>query len=184
MEIQVKTYDETRSERVSIAVSAGQKIEIQLVAPNEVEPGTKKGLRNQITNLEAAINRQIENIAELERQLEVANSQRRDYDKDRHTERDRADRVTAELKEQTRHLSTITAELKVCRDEEKSKRFTLAEVENAKTEARISEGARIRSEIRTILDDEDVIIATSRVLGDQARVLVRAIRMIRDLLDN
>lgn len=152
MEIQIRTYDETSSERVSIGVPSGQKIEIQLVAPDEIRPGTEEGLRDRIADLQATIKNQAQNIESL----------------------------TAELEEQTRHLSRVTAELKTCR-EERSKRFTLAEVEDAKTAVRNHEGARIRSEIRGLLSRPGVEegLATAPDMS-----LAVVIHQIRELLDN
>lgn len=56
MEVRIRTYDETSSERVTIGLAPGQRVEIEL-AGQSLAPGTEEALRERIAELEARLDR-------------------------------------------------------------------------------------------------------------------------------
>lgn len=95
----------------------------------------------QVAELETELSRRAGVIKKLENKVEA-------YDEYRQNEHDRADKTMEALTESRAWVRHLTEEL--------NKRFTFQQVEDAKADARASEGARIRSEIRGLLDHRHV----------------------------
>lgn len=128
MELRIRTYDETRSERVTIAVSPGKRVEIELA---DSSPSAEDGLLSNdrvkldiarreraelaqtlqesrdlvvfkdrvIDETEAEAERLRAKVIELNRKVE-------DYNTDRTTERNRADRINQERLDLVAELKT------------------------------------------------------------------------------
>lgn len=106
--------------------------------------------------------------------------QRNEFDHDRHTERDRADGLRESLAKTVAEANTRERR----QAEELNKRFTFQQVEDAKANARASEGARIRTEIRGLLNRPGIEQRMEMEQSPGAQELARVIRQIRELLDN
>jgi hypothetical protein len=142
--MEIKTLAEVQDGRVSVRVQESEvftdrRVQVVISLPSasaydpdaaaEVLAGNYGRARQEIERLEAKV-RELENTVQ-------------EYDRDRHTERDRADglkaslaRTVAEANDRERNQA-----------DEIGRRFTAEQVEMAKADARASEGARIRSEI-------------------------------------
>lgn len=121
-------------------------------------------------------------ITELEEQLDKATKGHvctEQCTPDKHVAfigRHRLTEVELELSERRADVRRLTEEL--------NKRFTFQQVEDAKVNARASEGARIRSEIRGLLNRPGIEQRMSMEQSPGAQELAHVIRQVRQLLDN
>jgi chromosome segregation ATPase len=207
MEIRIKTAEEFWRDKVSIEIS-GTAAEVQTVGQQitrgrtagywataaeraerrvreleeerAADAGTIEGLRDRLADVEATLL-----TAHQAREIETRRAQ--EYDRDRHTERDRADRAEADLKR-------LRAEME--------RRFTLGQVEDAKAGAREDARAEIEREKVQPLELEVAALAdllgkvNGLMLGSEIRqaldgfsiapvgydILATAVRKVRELL--
>jgi chromosome segregation ATPase len=107
MEIRIRTIDEFRSERVTVEVAPGQRAEIEIV-DGEVSSREHLFTSDEVADAQASeaqlvsgplqkrINEMEEKLVKERVRANAIQRQVQGYDEDRHTERERADRVTRE----------------------------------------------------------------------------------------
>lgn len=192
--MEIKTLTEARADRVLVRVQEAEgltdpRIQVVVTLPGatydagaaaDVLAENYQRARAELGAAQVNEEYHLAQIAKLEAQV-------REYNLDRHTERDRADRAELELRELRADVRRQAEEL--------NKRFTFQQVEDAKANARASEGARIRSQIRGLVNTKRVDDALRRPDPEADRdfigspmgswsALSALIGEIRELLDN
>jgi hypothetical protein len=171
MEIRIRTADEFHADHVTIEIRGSQQ-EAEEVS-RRLTGGSEHALYSAALDAERELVQARRQIEELERQLATAQQAReietrraQEYDLDRHTERDRADRAQAREKELEAQVERFR-KAHVCTDRcnpyahvafegnrlvkdlerELEHRFTVEQVEDAKAGARADERARLDREV-------------------------------------
>jgi hypothetical protein len=200
MEIEIRTHDEFQRDRVTIRITSTQG-EAEEVS-RRLTGGSEHALYSAALDAERELVQARRQIEELERQLATAQQAReietrraQEYDLDRHTERDRADRAQAREKELEAQVERFR-KAHVCTDRctdnahvafegnrlvkdlerELEHRFTVEQVEDAKAGARADERARLDREVIKPLNEKLSRIHAA-VLGTE---LAREITTYRD----
>jgi chromosome segregation ATPase len=193
MEITIRTYDQFRDDRVKVEVSPGQRAEITIdgavstpesdTVPN-VTPDYRRipALELQVTNLETALRIKENRITELAADLKAAWLQAAEWDRDRHTEKKRAD----ENREWAKRAEAKLAETLTDLEESRARREELAsDLEAVRTEAADAQAALVVARrtsvasrtwitaLRTQLDTANEKLAETMTALEESRALVR-----------
>lgn len=191
MEIRIKTYEEFRSERVTVQVAPGQRAEIEIVdgevSKREHLFTSDEVAHYQSTEAELVAGPLQARINDLEDKLVKATIKVQGYDHDRHTERDRADRLKVErdqLKAKVAELENKLMDGHVCTAGCSENQHVAFVGRKALTELENQVGALTRriDNARIILEDPQVTEIRDEVMARKSVRLADAIGKALDTL--